>query len=89
MLGLRPWLRPPGSLLLLFVVVTLLPAVTLVFLGVRLLQQDRALAEQRRFEILDHAPVLTRELELASDRLCDSRKIRPVENWKSVEYARA
>jgi len=55
MAGLRFWLRPPRSLLVLFVIVTLMPAVTLVFLGIRLLQQDRALADQRRLEILDRA----------------------------------
>ena len=49
------WLRPPRSLMVLFAVVTLLPAGTLAFLGVRLLQQDRALAEQRRSEMLEHA----------------------------------
>ena len=55
MAGLRLWLRPPRNLLVLFGVVTLLPAATLAVLGVRLLQQDRALAEQRRGEMLEHA----------------------------------
>jgi len=55
MAGLRLWLRPPRNLLVLFALVTLLPAATLVVLGVRLLQQDRALAEQRRGEMLEHA----------------------------------
>ena len=62
-------LRPPRNLLVLFAVVTLLPAATLAVLGVRLLQQDRALAEQRRGEMLeraaDHA-VRTLEQSLAS-----------------------
>ena len=55
MAGLRLWLRPPRNLLVLFGVVTLLPAATLAVLGVRLLGQDRALAEQRRSEMLEHA----------------------------------
>ena len=55
MARLRVWLRPPRNLLVLFAVVTLLPAATLAVLGVRLLQQDRALAEQRRSEMLEHA----------------------------------
>src|SRR5512140_1161644 len=55
MAGLGIWLRPPRNLLVLLAVVTLLPAATLVVLGVRLLQQDRALAELRRSEVLEHA----------------------------------
>lgn len=45
----------PRGLLILFGTVVALPAATLVFLGVRLLQQDRELARQRRAEILEEA----------------------------------
>jgi signal transduction histidine kinase len=41
--------------LVVFLLVMLLPAATLVFVGVRLLQQDRALANQRQMEILEHS----------------------------------
>jgi signal transduction histidine kinase len=52
---LRAWLRPPRNLLILFGVVLFLPAATLITLGVRLLDQDRALARQRQGELLEHA----------------------------------
>ncbi len=74
MARLRVWLRPPRNLLVLFGVVTLLPAATLAVLGGRLLQQDRALAEQRRSEMLEHAAdrtvrVLEQELNALARRL--------------------
>jgi len=40
MAELRLWLRPPRNLLVVFLLVMFLPAATLVFLGVRLLEQD-------------------------------------------------
>ena len=49
---LRLWLRPPRNLFILFLAVVALPAATLVLLGVRLLEQDRALARQRQTETL-------------------------------------
>jgi signal transduction histidine kinase len=49
------WLRPPRNLLILFVLVVCLPALSLVGLGIRLLDQDRVLARQRELEILDRA----------------------------------
>jgi signal transduction histidine kinase len=55
MAELRLWLRPPRNLLAVFLLVMFLPAATLVFLGVRLLEQDRALANQRQIEILEHS----------------------------------
>ena len=55
MARLRAWLRPPRNLLVLFLLVIFLPAATLIFLGVRLLEQDRALASQRQTEVLDRA----------------------------------
>src|SRR5512136_657681 len=49
------WWRAPGKLLILFLLVVLPPSATLIFLGVRLLEQDRALASQRQTEILERA----------------------------------
>src|SRR5438552_18644493 len=63
------WVHTPRGLLILLTTVVALPAATLMFLGVRLLQQDRALAGQRRTEILqDATDRAVRELdnELAS-----------------------
>jgi two-component system phosphate regulon sensor histidine kinase PhoR len=48
-------LGAPRGLLILFGTVVALPAAALVFLGVRLLQQDRDLARQRRAETLQQA----------------------------------
>ncbi len=50
MTGLRSWLRPPRDLLMLFLLVMLAPAATLVALGLRLVEQDRALERQRLAE---------------------------------------
>ena len=55
MAKLQAWLRPPRKLLLLFFLVVIPPAATLIGLGVRLLDQDRKLAQQRQSEILEHA----------------------------------
>jgi len=55
MLPLRLWLRAPRSLMVLFFVVMLAPAVTLVVLGWRLLKQDRALETQRLAELREAA----------------------------------
>src|SRR5262249_25471654 len=52
---LRAWFRPPRNLLIFFVLVVGVPAATLIALGLRLLDQDRALARQRQLELLDHA----------------------------------
>jgi len=49
------WLRSPHSLPLLLGLVVALPAIALVVLGVRLLEQDRALAVQRRGEMAQSA----------------------------------
>jgi hypothetical protein len=38
---LRRWLRPPRDLMILFLLVMLAPAATLVVLGFRLFEQDR------------------------------------------------
>ena len=68
------WLRPGRRFFISFLLVVLPPAATLVGLGVRLLEQDRALARQRRAELLDHAAdngvhVLGQELALTVGRL--------------------
>jgi signal transduction histidine kinase len=47
---LLEWLRPPRRLLVLFLAVTLAPAAGLVWLGWRLLEQERALEAQRMLE---------------------------------------
>ena len=52
MMGLREWLRPPRNLLILFILVVCLPAAALVALGLRLIDQDRDLAQKRQAELL-------------------------------------
>lgn len=49
---LRAWLRPPRSLLILFLCIVGIPAATLIALGLQLIEQDRALARQRKTELL-------------------------------------
>jgi signal transduction histidine kinase len=73
---LRLWLRPPRNLFILFLAVVALPAATLVLLGVRLLEQDRALARQRQTEILEQAcdrgvRALEQNLAILTKRLAD------------------
>jgi signal transduction histidine kinase len=52
---LREWFRPPRHLLVLFLAVTVVSATVLGWLSWRLLEQDRALENQRIQERLDHA----------------------------------
>jgi signal transduction histidine kinase len=71
MTGLRAWLRPPRNLLVLFVLVVCLPAATLVALGLRLIDQDRDLAQKRQAELLARAAdqgVRALEGDLATQR---------------------
>src|ERR1035438_8700103 len=66
---IRVWLRPPRDLFVLFLLVVVLPAATLVGLGLRLLEQDRVLARQRQNELLERAcdrGVRTLEQDLAA-----------------------
>ena len=68
------WFRPPQYLLALFLAVTLAPGVTLVWLGARLLQQDRDLERQQIQERIERAAGviaagLERELDGIRDRL--------------------
>ena len=70
------WLHPPRRLLVLFLAVTLAPAAGLVWLGWRLLEQERALEAQRRLERREQGAELIvgalREQLLASrQRLAD------------------
>jgi len=51
----RQWFRPPRHLVVLFVVVIVVPAAALAWLGWRLLEQDRALEGQRIQERLERA----------------------------------
>ena len=74
---LSGWLRSPRSLPLLLGLVVVLPAVTLVALGVRLLAQDRALAAQRRAEIAQASAdravrALEQELAAVTRRIGDA-----------------
>lgn len=74
MAGLRDWLRSSRSLVILFILVTILPAAALVVFGVRLLEQERALVAQRRREALERAVdqsirMLDKELALWGKRL--------------------
>jgi signal transduction histidine kinase len=77
------WLRPPRRLLVLFLAVTLAPAAGLVWLGWRLLEQERALEAQRGLERREHGADLIvgalREQLLASRQgLADpSAALRP------------
>ena len=47
MMPFRSWARPPRNLIALFLTVTLLSVIALVWLGLRLMEQDRALEAQR------------------------------------------
>jgi len=72
--GMREWLRPPRNLLLFFVLVVCLPAATVIVLGIRLLDQDRAISRQRQLEILDRAAgdavrILEQDLSRRAERL--------------------
>jgi signal transduction histidine kinase len=69
--GLRAWLRPPRNLLVFFVLIVGVPAAALIGLGVRLLEQDEALSQQRQAELLDRAAdqaVRVLEQEVAAQR---------------------
>ncbi|MCX6538986.1 MAG: HAMP domain-containing sensor histidine kinase [Acidobacteria bacterium] len=68
------WFRPPQYLLALFLTVTLVPGVALVWLGARLLQQDRDLERQQIQERIERAAGaiaagLAHELDGIRDRL--------------------
>ena len=73
---LRAWLRPPRNLLIFFAVVVGLPTATLIVLGVRLIDQDRALARQRQVEIQDSAAD-------GGVRVLEQRSRRNASAWKA------
>jgi len=78
--------RRPGTrrgLLILFGTVVALPAATLVFLGVRLLQQDRDLARQRRAEVLEQAS--DRAVRALADDLGALQKRLSDPSWRPTE----
>ena len=53
--SLRVWLRSPRDVMVLFLLVMLAPGAALVLLGLRLLEQDRALEKQRLTELRESA----------------------------------
>jgi two-component system phosphate regulon sensor histidine kinase PhoR len=77
------WLGARRGLLILFATVVAVPAATLVFLGVRLLQQDRELAGQRRAEILEQAS--DRAVRALGDDLAGIQKRLSDPSWRLPE----
>ena len=78
------WFRPPHYLLALFLAVTLVPGVALVWLGARLLQQDRDLERQQIQERIERAAGaiaagLAHELDRIHDRLPELLASPPIE----------
>jgi len=55
MVPLREWLRPPKSLLLILVLLSLVSVSTVGWFGFKLLEQDRMVQAQRRQERLEQA----------------------------------
>lgn len=70
---MREWLSPPRRLLALFFAITLAPAAGLVWLGVRLLDQDRQLEAQRAMERREYAA--DRIVDTLRQELSDTRKL--------------
>jgi len=73
----REWFRPPRRLLVLFLAVTVVPASALAWLSWRLLEQDRALENQRIQERLEHAAdliaaAIEQQLSRALERLSEA-----------------
>ncbi len=77
------WLGASRGLLILFAAVVAVPAATLVFLGVRLLQQDRELAHQRRAEILEQAS--DRAVRALEDDLAAVQRHLSDPSWRSAQ----
>jgi hypothetical protein len=77
------WSRTPLKLLILFLLVVLPPAVTLVGLGGWLLEQDRTLARQRQAETLDRAA--ENAVRALSQDLDDLTKRLAGPSWESGE----
>jgi photosystem II stability/assembly factor-like uncharacterized protein len=89
---LRAWFRPPYGLLAAFLAVTLGPALGLIPLGWRLLDQDRALAGQRIAERRENAAdqvvaALQRELGASERDLAQLHAPAPDDDALLVELA--
>ena len=89
---LRGWIRPPYGLLAAFLAVTLGPALGLIPLGWRLLEQDRALAGQRIVERRENAAdqvvaALQRELGTSERDLAQLHAPSPDDDALLVELA--
>jgi len=80
---LSRWLGAPRGLLILFGTVVALPAATLVFLGVRLLQQDRELARQRRAEVLQQSS--DRAVRALGDDLAALQRRLSEPSWRPTD----
>ena len=74
----REWFSPPRRLLALFLTVILVPAAALVWLGWRVLEQDRTVEAQR----------LQERLEAAADRATDAliRRLKELESIPMFDY---
>jgi hypothetical protein len=86
---MRAWLSPPRRLLALFFAVTLAPAAGLVWLGWRLLEQDRQLETQRAMERRESAAdrivgILQQELSASRQFLADPGRIAELTTEGSV-----
>jgi len=88
--SLRSWFRSPYGLLAAFLALTLGPALGLVWLGWRLLDQDRALENQRIVERREHAAdqlitALQRALQTSEIDLAQLRASSPGDDALMVE----
>jgi signal transduction histidine kinase len=71
-MGIRDWLRPPRHLLALFGIVTIVPAIVLLWLGWKVIEQDRDLDGPRVQARLDRATArVSADVARALDRLAD------------------
>ena len=71
-MGVRDWLRPPRHLLALFGVVTIVPAIVLLWLGWKVIEQDRDLDGPRVQERLERdAARVTGDLGRALSQIAD------------------
>jgi len=91
MSSLRSWLRSPYGLLAAFLALTLGPALGLVSLGWRLLEQDRALENQRIEERRENAAdqlvaALQRALQTSEIDLAQRRAPLPGDDALMVEF---
>ena len=88
---LRARLRPPFDLMMLFLLVMLAPAAALAVLGLRLLEQDRALERQRLTELRESAAdravmILEQALTTTEARLANATGWDPAEDALRVVF---